>query len=83
MIRLSVGEASARQRHVSLKVIPKAYHDLDLVSNDCHALLVEVFAFFDPAHVNIIGGPWCVHKQHHVGASHQEHANRLVDVLSL
>ena len=42
MIRLSDGEASARQCHVSIKVTLKAYHDLDLLSNDCHTFLHEV-----------------------------------------
>jgi hypothetical protein len=49
MIRLSDGEASARQchvslkksRHVSIKVTLKEYHDLDLLSNDCHTFLLE------------------------------------------
>jgi hypothetical protein len=49
MIRLSDGEAPARQchvsikksRHVSIKVTPKEYHDLDLLSNDCHTFLLE------------------------------------------
>ncbi len=41
MIRLSDGEASARQCHVSLKVTLKAYHDLDLVSNACHIFRQE------------------------------------------
>ena len=52
MIRLSDDEASARQCHVSLKkshlisikVTPKEYHDLDLLSNDCHTLLLEAGA---------------------------------------
>jgi hypothetical protein len=49
MIRLSDGEASARQCHVSfkksrrvsIKVTPKEYHDLDILSNGCHTLLLE------------------------------------------
>ena len=44
MIRLSNDEASARQCHVSLKVKPKEYHDLDILSNDCHTLLLEAAA---------------------------------------
>jgi hypothetical protein len=44
MIRLSDGEASARQCHVSLKVTLKEYHDLDLLSNDCHTFLLEAGA---------------------------------------
>jgi hypothetical protein len=40
-------------------------------------------AFFDPEHVNIIGGPWCIGEKHHVGASYQEQANGLDDTLVL
>jgi hypothetical protein len=27
--------------------------------SQCETSFLEVFAFFDPAHVTIIGGPWC------------------------
>ena len=55
---------------------------LDSVSQ-CQPSCVEVFAFFEPADVNIIGGPRRVGQQHHVGASYQEQANGLADALAL
>src|SRR6266702_4079217 len=39
---------------------------LDSVSQ-CQPSFVEVFDFFEPAYVNLIGGSWCVGQQHHVG----------------
>jgi len=54
---------------------------LDSVSQ-CQPSFVEVFAFFEPAYVNIIGGSWCVGQQHHVGASSQQQVNGLADALA-
>jgi hypothetical protein len=59
-----------------------AGNGLDSVSQRLTSF-TEVFTFFDPENINIIGGPRCIGEKHHVSASYQEHANRLVDALFL